>query len=207
MKVRNISEAKAELSALIEEVLKGNEVILAKAGKPVARLVAYKGPIRPRTPGSMAGEIHMAPDFDVLPDDIAEEFGLPGCRGNKTATRHAPAALVAGGDPSLPQPARALNSDPDNAVFVSAVSLWEIWLKQSLGKLRLPANFQAADSYGVVRGLPLTAAHTRQVAVLPWHHRDPFDRMLVAQAQVVDLTFLTADQATAAYGDPVVCCE
>mgnify|MGYP001605345271 FL=1 len=48
----------------------------AKAGKPVARLVAYRGPSRLREPGSMAGEIWIAPDFDTLPDDIAEAFGM-----------------------------------------------------------------------------------------------------------------------------------
>ena len=76
MVVRNISQAKAELSALIEMVQKGNEVILAKAGKPVARLIAYRGPAGPRTPGSMAGQIWIAPDFDVLPDDMAEVLGI-----------------------------------------------------------------------------------------------------------------------------------
>jgi antitoxin (DNA-binding transcriptional repressor) of toxin-antitoxin stability system len=76
MMVRNISEAKAELSALIEAVQSGNEVIIAKAGKPVARLIAFHGPTRPRTPGAMAGEIWIAPDFDTLPDDIAESFGM-----------------------------------------------------------------------------------------------------------------------------------
>ena len=75
MVVLDISQAKDELSALIEEVIKGSEVILSKAGKPVARLVAYEGPSRPREPGSMAGEIWIAPDFDVLPDDIADAFG------------------------------------------------------------------------------------------------------------------------------------
>lgn len=76
MLVRNISQAKAELSALIEEVRKGREVILAKAGKPVARLIAYRGPARPRTPGSMAGEIWIAPDFDKLPEDMTEAFDM-----------------------------------------------------------------------------------------------------------------------------------
>jgi len=76
MLVRNISEAKAELSALIESVLNGSEVIIAKAGKPVARLVAYHGAAKPRTPGSMKGEIWMAPDFNTLPDDMAEAFGM-----------------------------------------------------------------------------------------------------------------------------------
>jgi prevent-host-death family protein len=74
--VRNISQAKAELSALIEQVQKGNEVILAKAGKPVARLIAYRGLAHPRRPGSMAGEIWIAPDFDALPDNMAEGFGM-----------------------------------------------------------------------------------------------------------------------------------
>lgn len=75
MVVRNISEAKAELSALVEQVQKGAEVILAKAGKPVAKIIAYRGPATPRTPGSMSGEIWISPDFDTLPDDIAEAFG------------------------------------------------------------------------------------------------------------------------------------
>ena len=81
MLVRNISEAKSELSALIEAVLNGAEVIIAKAGKPVARLVAYHGARHPRTPGAMKGEIWMAPDFDTLPDDMAEAFGMKATEG------------------------------------------------------------------------------------------------------------------------------
>jgi prevent-host-death family protein len=73
--MRNISQARAEFSALIEEVQTGNEVILVRAGKPVARLVAY----RLRKPGSMAGRIWIAPDFDALPADMAEAMG-PGRR-------------------------------------------------------------------------------------------------------------------------------
>jgi prevent-host-death family protein len=67
MVVRNISEAKAELSSLLELVQNGGEVLIAKAGKPIARLVKYSGPAQERTPGSMAGEIRIAPDFDILP--------------------------------------------------------------------------------------------------------------------------------------------
>jgi len=76
MLVRDISEAEAEFSALVEAVQNGDEVIIAKAGKPVARMVAFHGPAQPRTPGSMAGEIRIAPDFDSLPDDVAEAFGI-----------------------------------------------------------------------------------------------------------------------------------
>ena len=103
--------------------------------------------------------------------------------------------------PSLSEHARALISAPENTIFVSAVSLWEIWLKESLGKLRLPADFERKLAEESFENLPLTAAQTRHVALLPWLHRDPFDRMLVAQAQVEDLTLLTADDLVAHYGD------
>jgi prevent-host-death family protein len=76
MVVRNISQAKAELSALIEEVLRGNEVIVAKAGKPVAKIVPYKGAAEPRRPGAMAGKITIDPSFDQLPEDMADAFGM-----------------------------------------------------------------------------------------------------------------------------------
>ena len=76
MVVRNISQAKAELSALIEQVLAGNEVLIAKAGKPVAKLIAYRGPAGARKPGALAGKIWIAPDFDTLPQDMADAFGM-----------------------------------------------------------------------------------------------------------------------------------
>jgi len=88
-------------------------------------------------------------------------------------------------------------------VLVSAVSLLEIWLKESLGKLRLPDTFEdilAAQSF---EPLSLTASQTRQVGLSPWHHPDPFDRMLPAQAFTEKLIFLTGDTALAAYGDLV----
>ena len=105
------------------------------------------------------------------------------------------------GSSSLSDEARRLIGDPDNTVFVSAVSLWEIWLKESLGKLRLPKDFEerlAAESF---ESLPLTATQARQVALLPWHHRDPFDRMLVAQARAENLILLTGDDVVSAYGE------
>ncbi len=106
-------------------------------------------------------------------------------------------------NPSLSARAREMISSPENTIFVSAISLWEIWLKQSLGKLRLPVDFMerlAAESF---ENLPLTASQTRQVSLLPWRHRDPFDRMLIAQAQVENLILLTADESLAAYGPAV----
>jgi PIN domain nuclease of toxin-antitoxin system len=107
------------------------------------------------------------------------------------------------GSPSLSGRARGMIADPENTVFVSAVSLWEIWLKQSLGKLQLPAGFAERLAAEPFENLPLVASQTRHVSLLPWHHRDPFDRMLVAQAQVEKLVLLTADEALTAYGAAV----
>jgi prevent-host-death family protein len=76
MHITNISEAKAQLSALIEKVLAGEEVIIGKAGKPVAKLVRYERSEKPRSPGALKGKIKIADDFDELPDDIAEAFGM-----------------------------------------------------------------------------------------------------------------------------------
>ena len=76
MDIIDIREAKAQLSALIEQVLRGEEVVIGKAGKPVARLVKYERQEVARRPGALAGQISIAPDFDELPDDIAEAFGV-----------------------------------------------------------------------------------------------------------------------------------
>ena len=76
MQVTNISEAKAQLSALIEKVLAGEEIIIGKAGKPVAKLVRYERSQEDRRPGVLKGKIKIAKDFDELPGDIARAFGM-----------------------------------------------------------------------------------------------------------------------------------
>ena len=76
MRITNISEAEAQLSALIEKVLAGEDVIIGKAGKPVARLVRYEPHKEPWRPGALRGKIKIA--FDALPEDIAEAFGMEG---------------------------------------------------------------------------------------------------------------------------------
>jgi len=78
MQITNVSEAKAQLSALIEKVIAGEEVIIGKAGKPVARLIRYERSKQARQPGALKGKITIADDFDVLPQDIAKAFGMEG---------------------------------------------------------------------------------------------------------------------------------
>ena len=76
MILKNISEAKAELSALIDAVSKGEEVLIGKAGVPVAKLVRYTGAAAKRTPGALKGRIRIHADFDELPPDLAAAFGM-----------------------------------------------------------------------------------------------------------------------------------
>jgi prevent-host-death family protein len=75
MVVNTISEAKARLSELIDKARAGQEIIISRAGKPVAVLTAFKKSERPRRPGALRGKIHIKDDFDRLPDDLAEALG------------------------------------------------------------------------------------------------------------------------------------
>ncbi len=76
MHITNISDAKSQLSALVQKVLAGQEVIIGKAGKPVAKLVKFKRSDKPRQPGALKGQIKILEDFDKLPADLAETFGM-----------------------------------------------------------------------------------------------------------------------------------
>lgn len=111
------------------------------------------------------------------------------------------------GDRRLTGRALDLIADPGQPVAVSIVSLWEMAIKSSLGKLELKEGVE-----GVVAKLPemgfdllgLRELHVAMVATLPLHHRDPFDRMLIAQAKHEGMHLLTADPHFAAYGVPVI---
>ena len=72
----NVHEAKTHLSKLIKRAAAGEEVVVASAGRPVAKIVAYEASSEPRTPGLLAGQIEIAPDFDELPADLADAFGV-----------------------------------------------------------------------------------------------------------------------------------
>lgn len=74
MTITNIHDAKSQLSKLLEKAAAGEEVIIAKAGKPVARLIAYAPLSRPRQPGFWKGKVKIARDFDALPEAIGRAF-------------------------------------------------------------------------------------------------------------------------------------
>jgi PIN domain nuclease of toxin-antitoxin system len=89
-------------------------------------------------------------------------------------------------------------------VFVSAASAWEAAVKAGLGKLQLPGTFQAEIEDSAFDKLAITVAHADAVSTLPYHHRDPFDRMLVAQAWIEGLTLVTHDKLLSAYDVPIL---
>ncbi len=78
MKIANIHEAKSQLSELVERALAGEEVVIAKAGKPMVRLVPVRDSGAPRIGGQWKGKVRIADDFDELPEDIARALGMRG---------------------------------------------------------------------------------------------------------------------------------
>lgn len=93
----------------------------------------------------------------------------------------------------------ALLADPETTVWVSAATVWEIGIKRRLGKLRFSAPISEsclAAGFGL---LPVSAQHAEVAGALDLHHRDPFDRMLVAQAQIEQMAIMTVDPVFDAY--------
>ena len=113
---------------------------------------------------------------------------------------------AAGASRRLPTDARVLLEDPENELVFSAASLWEVAIKRGIGREEF-----SADPRLLRRGLlendyvelPVTGAHAAAVDLLPPIHKDPFDRILIAQAQIEGLTLLTADEVVARYPGPI----
>ena len=97
------------------------------------------------------------------------------------------------------------NSD---GVFVSAVSLWEVAIKVSLGKLKLPLPFDQIFPHQLdlnqIEVIPILPEHLSVLMTLPWHHRDPFDRLLVAQSIAERTTLVSLDERMGDYGVNIV---
>jgi PIN domain nuclease of toxin-antitoxin system len=111
-------------------------------------------------------------------------------------------------DPKLSVAARAAIADPDNEVLVSAASAWEIATKARLGKLPeagdVPTELPSYLRKSRFAVLPITAEHALAAGHLPGPHRDPFDRMLIAQARLEQVPVVTVDPVFGGYAVPVV---
>lgn len=106
-------------------------------------------------------------------------------------------------DPSLSAAARAIVGDPQNDVLISPATCWEIAIKVSIGKYQLPGPFADFLDDQIARNdltmLPISVRHTAVVASLPFHHKDPFDRLLIAQAIVENIPLLSVDAVFDSY--------
>ncbi len=108
------------------------------------------------------------------------------------------------GSRRLSATARGLIEDQTIERWISAAAVWEVAIKRSTGKLSAPADFHERMRVQGVRGLPVTDAHAAAVAELPMHHRDPFDRLMVAQAIAEGMAILSVDEILRAYDVPVL---
>ena len=106
-------------------------------------------------------------------------------------------------DDRLSETARQTFLNAENRLFFSAASFWELCIKKSLGKLSLRSGWhqtiQREMAVNAIQWLPIEMPHCVEVTKLPFHHRDPFDRLLVAQALVEDMQLLSRDNRLSAY--------
>lgn len=100
----------------------------------------------------------------------------------------------------LAEDARRAIAGPHNDIFVSAITAWEIAVKRARGRMTAPENLLAMVEARGFSHLPLTFQHAEQAGNLPMHHRDPFDRFLIAQAQAEGLILVTRDSRIPQYG-------
>ena len=94
-------------------------------------------------------------------------------------------------------------TDGANEVLLSAAVVWEVAIKRALGKLEVPDDFAGTLLGAGAIGLPITLGHASAVADLPGHHRDPFGRLLVAQARLENAVLVSHDEALRPYGVPM----
>ena len=106
-------------------------------------------------------------------------------------------------DPKLSADVRETIRNPVNDSFVSAATIWEIAIKTSLGKLKQPDDLLTVLRDNRFQVLDISAEHCLNVGSLPWHHKDPFDRMLISQALVEGLTIITVDNKFKLYDVPL----
>ena len=209
METVTIHKAKTQLSRLIEKACKGEEIVIARGKKPVVRLVAIEadsGHAKARRPSRKA----QSQD----PSSLSRSRRTSWQRGSDPLRllldTHALLWWLSD-DPALPTSCKKLMASPESNIFVSAVSAWEISTKFRLGKLPsasdLILNFGGFLSREGFSSLPISSDQGVRAGLLPGPLKDPFDRMLIAQALIEDLAIVSNEQAlthtgSAASGEP-----
>lgn len=107
-------------------------------------------------------------------------------------------------DTTLGADAKLLIASPQNTIFVSAISAWEIVIKKALGKLQAPDDLDKAIAMSHFHSLSVTTQHAMGITSLPPHHQDPFDRMLISQSKIEGCTLMTRDGRMGQYDIPII---
>lgn len=107
-------------------------------------------------------------------------------------------------DPGLTPEAKQTISNPDVEIYVSAASFWEIAIKRKLGKIKFSGDLTKELKRDFFQALPITPEHAVETEKLPDHHRDPFDRILVAQARCEKIPLMTSDKNLTRYKLPLL---
>jgi prevent-host-death family protein len=171
----NIHEAKAQLSRLVKRAADGEEIVIARCGKPPAKIVAFR---RPSLPESLE-----------VPRDSwqSSRRSIRPCRNGCWRSSNVEGWIA--DDPELSRRARVLIGSSANEVLVSAATTWEIAIKAALGR----------DLNGFTP-LAVSVEHALRILDLPAIHRDPFGRLLAAQCLAERTTFVSRDQVFERYG-------
>ncbi|MCJ8278578.1 MAG: type II toxin-antitoxin system VapC family toxin [Rivularia sp. ALOHA_DT_140] len=107
-------------------------------------------------------------------------------------------------DATLSQTARTAIANPDNLIFVSAASVWEIAIKKQIGKLNTPDDLEAQIEQNDLQPLPINISHASYIEKLPLHHKDPFDRIIISQATCEKMKIITRDKKFNVYQVDVI---
>jgi len=107
-------------------------------------------------------------------------------------------------DATLSQTARKIIANPDNLIFISAASVWEIAIKKQIGKLNVPDNLEAQIEQEDFQAIPINISHAAYIEKLPLHHKDPFDRIIIAQAICEKMKIITRDKKFDVYPVEVI---
>ena len=200
VKAVNVHDAKTHFSSLLARVEKGQEVVIARAGKPVARLVPNAAEKKAQCSVLIVG-IHGAGRL---------RFAAAGQFSRRSKARNVEILIdthcwlwLCASPERLSQKTLDRLARRDTDRLLSAASIWEMVIKYDLGKLPLPVDprdfVPTRLETTQTQVLDISAAHALRISDLPHHHRDPFDRMIVAQALVEGAHLLTADRALKAY--------
>ena len=207
MHIANITEAKTNLSQLIKRALAGHDVVIARGDEPLVKLTPIEQDLSPRVGGQWAGKVEFHGDFRFTDDEIDELFSrthLSGATMTPLLLDTCTLIYWATRPDELTDEARLSIGSGRSFVFVSAASAMEIAIKRRVGKLTSPTDIEWLLRQNRFNELPVTVAHAEATTELPMLHKDPFDRLIVAQARCENLTLVTRDRVIKKYDVPTI---